>query len=67
MKSKPVKNVTPVSQVSREEARKLVEKMVTDWLQDRDDEKALALFDKAGLCIEDAKRIEAAERTKKLN
>lgn len=54
MKSKPAKNITPVSQVSREEARKLVEKMVTDWLQDRDDRKALTkhLIDRRRLAVE---------------
>lgn len=61
------KDITPTSQVARDEARKLVEECVHDFQENRDEGKALALLEKARLCITDAKMIEDEDRMKRLN
>jgi len=52
------KDITPTSQVARDTARRLVEECVHDFLENRDEGKAMALLEQARLCIDDAKSIE---------
>lgn len=65
MKSK--RGITPTSQLSRDEARKLLEECVHGFLEDGDEAKAQVLLKKAQLCLADAKSIEGKARTKGLN
>lgn len=62
------RKITPTSQIARDEARKLLEECVQDFLENRDEAKALSLIKKAQLCIQDAKLIEKKnDRAKGLN
>lgn len=61
------KDITPTSQLARDEAKKFLEEWVHGFLENRDEAKAQALLEKAGLCIDDAKSIEKKDRMKRLN
>ncbi len=64
---KQKKDITPTSQLARDEARKLLEECVHGFLENRDEAKALALLEKVQLCINDALSIEKKDRIKRLN
>lgn len=64
---KQKKSIIPTSQIARDAASRLVEEGVHAFLETGDEARAQALFEKAQLCIADAKTIEKKDRMKRLN